>query len=96
MLPLLSQKEKKEFSTCIRYFANGKLLSKRPRCYLRYEELLTLPVIEVRYLAIKYKIIKPKDWSMNYKVLCQILASFLYSTKTNIVRTNVNGKQVPV
>ena len=94
MIPLLNHKEKTEFSYCIRLFATGNLLNKRRECYLKYVELLSLPVIEVRYLAIKYQIIKPKDWSMKHKEICKVLAAFLYSTKTSISRIEYNGKQI--
>jgi hypothetical protein len=94
MIPLLSRKEKIEFSSCIRWFGTGNLPNKRQGCYLKYVELLSLPVIEVRYLAIKYQIIKPKDWSMKHREICKVLAAFLYSTKTSISRIEYNGKQI--
>jgi hypothetical protein len=94
MIPLLSRKEKVEFSSCIRWFATGNLFNKRPECYLKYAEVLALPVIEVRYLAIKYQIIKPRDWSMKHREICKVLAAFLYSTKTSILRIEYNGKQI--
>jgi hypothetical protein len=92
----LTVEEGIEYSRCLKWFINRKIFNKRPDCYDLYEDLLAMPVIEVRYLLIKYQIISPKDRSVNHKVLCQILASFLYSCKFEIWRVTYCGKQIPV
>jgi hypothetical protein len=96
MTTLLNKGERLEYLTCLKYFTTGKIIRKRPKCYAKYLELLGLPVIEVRYLAINYQIIYPKDRSIPHSILCQLLAAFIWSTKIRVWRISYCGKQIPV